>query len=49
MGLSHDIIGVVIAAIVIWIIIPDPIPVVDEMILIPVVTVLVAKFIGDLN
>lgn len=48
MGLSQDVLGLIIAFIVIWIVIPDPIPVVDELILIPVVGVLIAKFAGDM-
>ena len=48
MGLGNDVLGLVIALIVIWIIIPDPIPIIDEVILIPVVGVLIAKFTADM-
>ena len=48
MGLSRDVLGLLIALIIIWIIIPDPIPVIDEIILIPVVGILITKFAGDM-
>lgn len=48
MGVSRDVLGLAIAFIIIWIVIPDPIPVVDELILIPVVGVLISKFSKDM-
>jgi len=48
MGIGTDALGLVIAGMVIWIILPDPIPVIDEMILIPVVAILILKFGKDL-
>ena len=48
MGIGQDALGLVIALILIWIIIPDPIPLIDEIILIPVVGVLIAKFASDM-
>lgn len=48
MGLGHDVLGLAIALILIWIIVPDPIPIIDEIILIPVVGILIAKFASDM-
>ena len=48
MGIGQDALGLIIALIIIWIIVPDPIPLIDEIILIPVVGVLMAKFMSDM-
>ena len=48
MALGKDVLGLLIAVISIWIIFPDPIPIIDELILIPVVGVLILKFSGDM-
>ena len=48
MGLGNDVLGLVIALIIIWIIIPDPVPMIDELVLIPVVGILISKFSKDM-
>lgn len=49
MGLGQDVLALIIVVIAAWIILPDPIPVIDEIVLIPVLVALVAKFLGDME
>ena len=48
MGFSKDMLVLFIVAATIWIIVPDPIPIIDELILIPLVAVAMGSLIGDM-
>ena len=48
MGFSKDMLVLFIVGATIWIIVPDPIPLIDELILIPLVAVAMGSLIGDM-
>ena len=48
MGLSKVLLVLFIVGAVIWIIVPDPIPIIDEVILIPIVAIAMGELVSDL-
>ena len=48
MGFGKALLVLFIVGATIWIIVPDPIPVIDEVILIPIVIIAIGELMGDM-
>ena len=48
MGFGKELLVIFIVGATIWIIVPDPIPLIDELILIPLVAAAMGSLIGDM-